>query len=182
MRYSQWRSNEDSGEGRLRTLGWREAAGLDAPGRKWWWPGRGGGGPLPAVALAWLSPKHPLTSWSLSAFWVCFFRLLWAATRFFSLLRTFLSSSSGLWGKGRGQVGCWGPSPPLLCPLPSSSPAREHHHVRCSHSSACCSISGGISGPASREHYAWAMAGLAAPPPSPPPRPVWWDCHLKDEE
>ena len=83
-----------------------------------------GGGPLPAVALTWPCPKHLLTSWSLSAFWVCFFRLLCAATRFFSRLRTFLSSSSGLWGKGHGQVGCCGPSLPLLCLLSSSSPGR----------------------------------------------------------
>ena len=31
MRYNQWGSNEDTGEGRLGTLGWREAAGLDVP-------------------------------------------------------------------------------------------------------------------------------------------------------
>lgn len=40
--------------------------------------------------------RDSYSSWSLSAFCVCFFRLLCAATRFFSLLLTFLSSSSWL--------------------------------------------------------------------------------------
>lgn len=41
--------------------------------------------------------KVSITSCSLSAFCVCFLRLLWAATLFFSLRLTFLSSSSWPW-------------------------------------------------------------------------------------
>lgn len=116
-----------------------------------------GGGPLPAVALTWLSPN------TCSPRGVC--QPSGSASSDFSEQQLGFSPSSGPschhpQGSGGKVVVRWDAEAP---PRPSSArslhPALlvECHRVRCSHSSACCSISRGTVAPrrGSTSHELW---------------------------